>query len=158
MPRYNLLALTNAVPGREAEFNDWYTNVHLADVLKLPGVQAAQRFCLSGIQHRAGAHPWEYMAVYEIETDDLLATLAKLPFTAFGPGTDKGLPQRAKPEVWSDATKFKTAADNMMVEVGKLDAAAKSGSLDAIKDAMGGLGKSCKACHDDFRAEKYSAN
>jgi hypothetical protein len=78
MPRYNLLALTNAVPGREAEFNDWYTNVHLADVLKLPGVQAAQRFCLSGIQHRAGAHPWEYMAVYEIETDDLLSTLAKL--------------------------------------------------------------------------------
>lgn len=92
------------------------------------------------------------------ESADIVATLAKLPFTAFGPGTDKGLPQRAKPEVWSDAAKFKTAADNMMVEVGKLDAAAKSGSLDAIKLAMGGLGKSCKACHDDFRAEKYSAN
>ena len=30
--------------------------------------------------------------------------------------------------------------------------------IDAIKLAMGGLGKSCKACHDDFRAEKYSAN
>ena len=92
------------------------------------------------------------------ESADIISTLAKLPFTAFGPGTDKGLPQRAKPEVWSDAAKFKTAADNMMVEVGKLDAAAKSGSLDAIKLAMGGLGKSCKACHDDFRAEKYSAN
>jgi hypothetical protein len=78
MPRYNLLAFTNAVPGREAEFNDWYTNVHLGDVLKLPGVRAAQRFCLSGIQHRAGPHPYEYMAVYEIDTDDLPATLARL--------------------------------------------------------------------------------
>ena len=46
----------------------------------------------------------------------------------------------------------------MAVEVVKLEAAAKSGSLDAIKTAMGGVGKSCKSCHDDFRAEKYSAN
>ena len=57
-----------------------------------------------------------------------------------------------------DAAKFKTAADTMVTEIGKLDAAAKSGNLDAIKAAMGATGKSCKACHDDFRAEKYSAN
>ena len=29
---------------------------------------------------------------------------------------------------------------------------------DAIKAAVGAMGGSCKACHDDFRAEKYSAN
>ena len=29
---------------------------------------------------------------------------------------------------------------------------------DAIKAAVGAVGGSCKACHDDFRAEKYSAN
>jgi cytochrome c556 len=44
----------------------------------------------------------------------------------------------------------------MVAEIGKLDAAAKTGSLDAIKAAVGGVGQSCKACHDDFRAEKYS--
>jgi cytochrome c556 len=92
------------------------------------------------------------------ENADIIATLAKLPFTAFGEGTDKGLPNRAKPEIWKDAAKFKSASEAMIAEAGKLDAAAKSGSLDAIKVAMGGLGKSCKACHDDFRAEKYSAN
>ncbi|MBP7666491.1 MAG: cytochrome c [Burkholderiaceae bacterium] len=27
---------------------------------------------------------------------------------------------------------------------------------DAIKAAMGAVGGSCKACHDDFRAEKCS--
>ncbi|HEY2976325.1 MAG TPA: cytochrome c, partial [Burkholderiaceae bacterium] len=32
-----------------------------------------------------------------------------------------------------------------------LDAAAKSGNLDAIKAAFGDAGKTCKACHDNFR-------
>lgn len=82
--------------------------------------------------------------------------LAALPFTAFGEGTDKGLPNRAKPEIWKESAKFKAAGDKMVAEMGKLDAAAKTGSLDAIKAAVGGVGQSCKACHDDFRAEKYS--
>jgi len=46
----------------------------------------------------------------------------------------------------------------MMAEAEKFEAAAKTGNLDTIKAAIGDLGKTCKACHDDFRAEKYSAN
>jgi hypothetical protein len=38
----------------------------------------------------------------------------------------------------------------------KLDAAAKTGSLDNIKAAVGGVGGTCKGCHDDYRAEKFS--
>jgi len=90
------------------------------------------------------------------ESANIVHTLAGLPWAAFGPGTDKGAPTRAKPEIWSDAAKFKAASDKMVGEVAKLDTAAKSGSLDAIKAAMGAVGSSCKACHDDFRAEKYS--
>ena len=86
----------------------------------------------------------------------IVSDLAKLPFTAFGEGTDKGMPHRAKPEIWKDAAKFKGAADKMVAEVAKLDAAAKAGNLDALKAAAGAVGASCKACHDDFRAEKYS--
>ena len=78
MGRYNLIALTNPVDGRDEEFNDWYTNEHLADVLKLPGVMAAQRFCLSDMQHRKEPLEWKYMAVYEIEIDDLSKTLSAL--------------------------------------------------------------------------------
>lgn len=88
----------------------------------------------------------------------IVSAMANLPWAAFGAGTDKGMPNRAKPEVWSDAAKFKAAADKMVAEVAKLDAAAKSGNLDQLKAAAGGVGGSCKACHDDFRAEKYSAN
>lgn len=90
------------------------------------------------------------------ENAQIVATLSRLPFTAFGDGTDKGLSNRAKPEIWKEQAKFKAAADKMATEVAKLDTAAKSGSLDAIKAAVGGVGSSCKACHDDFRAEKYS--
>jgi cytochrome c556 len=83
---------------------------------------------------------------------EIVATLAKLPFTAFGEGTGSG-DTRAKPEVWSEADKYKAAAQKMQDEVVKLNAAAKSGSLDQIKAAVGETGKSCKACHDNFRKE-----
>jgi cytochrome c556 len=88
----------------------------------------------------------------------LVVALHKLPFSAFAEGTDKGAPQRARPEVWKDGAKFKAASERMMSEVAKLDAAAKGGSLDAVKSAFGATGGACKACHDDFRARDYSSN
>ena len=90
------------------------------------------------------------------ENTAVLVTLSKLPAAAFGEGTDKGAPTRAKPDIWKDGAKFKAAAEKMVAEVAKLDTAAKSGSLDAIKAAVGGVGGACKACHDDFRAERHS--
>ncbi len=101
----------------------------------------------------SGRAPFDAKAA--ADSAHIVSTLAALPFAAFGPGTDKGMPNRAKPEIWSDAAKFKAASEKMVAEVAKLDAAAKSGSLDAIKAAMGAVGGSCKVCHDDFRAEKY---
>jgi len=88
----------------------------------------------------------------------IVMTMSHLPYTAFGEGTDKGAPTRAKPEVWTQNAKFKDLAQKMQAEVVKLDAAAKSGNFDAVKAAVGATGSSCKACHDDFRNEKYSAN
>jgi cytochrome c556 len=88
----------------------------------------------------------------------IVVTMSKLPWVAFGEGTDKGLPTRAKPEIWKDQAKVKDLSEKMMAEAGKFEAAAKTGNLDTIKAALGDLGKACKACHDDFRAEKYSAN
>jgi len=85
-------------------------------------------------------------------------TMSKLPFVAFAEGTDKGMPNRAKPEIWSNNAKFKAAAEKMQEEMVKLDAAAKTGNFDSVKAAAGAVGGACKACHDDFRAEKYSAN
>jgi len=101
MGKYNLIALTNPVDGRDDEFNDWYTNEHLDDVLKLPGMVAAQRFCLNDVQHRKGLLEWKYMAIYEIEIDDISETLGAL---AAASGTESIL---LPPTCWMAMTKSK---------------------------------------------------
>ena len=78
--------------------------------------------------------------------------VSKLPWAAFGAGTDKG-DTRAKPEIWTDAAKFKEAADKMQAEMTKLSAAAKTGNADALKAAFGTTAPTCKACHDNFRKD-----
>lgn len=79
-------------------------------------------------------------------------SMSKLPWAAFGDGTDKG-DTRAKPEIWSDKAKFMAASEKMQGEMTKLAAVAKGGNLDAIKAQVGATGGACKACHDDFRKE-----
>jgi len=79
-------------------------------------------------------------------------TMSKLPWAAFGEGTDKG-ETRAKPEIWSDAAKFTEAREKLMAEMTKLAAATKTGNQDAIKAAVGATGGACKGCHDAFRKE-----
>jgi len=82
-----------------------------------------------------------------------IATIAsKLPYAGFVDGTDKG-ETRAEPKIWTEMDKFKAAASKMQDEMAKLNVAAKSGNLDAIKVAVGETGKSCKACHDVYRKE-----
>lgn len=39
-----MLVFANPIAGREAEFNDWYTSVHMGDLLQLEGWVGAQRF------------------------------------------------------------------------------------------------------------------
>ncbi len=76
MSRYKLLVATNAVAGRDDEFNNWYNNQHIPDALEVPGYVAAQRFALAGVQMPgAPASPWRYLAIYDIETNDLKATM-----------------------------------------------------------------------------------
>jgi cytochrome c556 len=84
------------------------------------------------------------------ENAAIVETMSKLPWNAFGPGTDKG-ETRALPAIWTEQAKFKEAGDKMQTEVAKLSAAAKTGNLDAIKTAFGAAGQTCKACHDDFQ-------
>jgi cytochrome c556 len=88
------------------------------------------------------------------ENADIVATMSKLPWAAFGPGTDKGsIPTRAKPEVWTDQAKFKDNSEKLVAETTKLAAAAKTGNLDALKTAFSATAGACKTCHDGFRKE-----
>jgi cytochrome c556 len=82
---------------------------------------------------------------------NIVMTMSRLPFTAFVDGSDKGGNTKAKPEIWKEMDKFQAAGKDMQEQVIKLDAAAKSGNLEAIKTAFGDTGKACKACHDNYR-------
>jgi hypothetical protein len=75
MAQYCFIVVTDAIPGREEEFNAWYDQVHLADVLRVPGFVAAQRFKLA---QPDGSLPGRYLALYEIETEDPQAALEEL--------------------------------------------------------------------------------
>lgn len=86
------------------------------------------------------------------ENAAIVETMSKLPWAGFVPGTDKG-DTRALPEIWTEAAAFKSAAEKMQGEVAKLNAAAKTGNLDAVKTAFGAAGQTCKACHDDYRKD-----
>src|SRR4051794_23433633 len=73
MSRYLYVVQSSPVPGREDEFNDWYSNVHLKDVLKVDGFLSAQRFMFHPV---AGPHTPQhrYLALYDVEADDLQST------------------------------------------------------------------------------------
>lgn len=66
--RHILMALTRPVEGREQEFRDWYINTHLPEVLQVPYYMSAQLFERSS-EYNGESRP--YLAVYEVETDDI---------------------------------------------------------------------------------------
>ena len=70
-----LVVLTEAVSGREEEFNYWYDNTHLADVTSLPGFVSAKRYELSSLQLEGfeDATANKYLAIYQIEGDSARA-------------------------------------------------------------------------------------
>ena len=88
------------------------------------------------------------------ENAEIVSNMSKLPWAAFGPGTDKGsIPTRAKPEIWTEQAKFKELSEKLVAETTKLVAAAKTGNADTLKAAFGATGASCKACHDNYQAK-----
>jgi len=78
MPSYTLVVMTNAKDGRDDEFNDWYSNRHIQDVLAIDGFVSAKRFRLADTQRGTNPSPYKYLALYQIETSNLAGTLAEL--------------------------------------------------------------------------------
>ena len=93
-----------------------------------------------------------YDAKAAADNAELVTTMSKLPWAAFGEGSDKG-ETRAKPEIWKESAKYKEASDKMQAEILKLNVAAKAGNVEALKAAFGPAAASCKACHDNFRKD-----
>ena len=75
----------------------------------------------------------------------------------FVPGTESGKgwhETAAKPELFQDGKRVGEAAANFSKEANELARVAVVGDLATIKDQYGKLSRTCKACHDDFRAKE----
>jgi hypothetical protein len=78
------IAFTNAVEGRADEFNDWYDNTHVQEVLSIPGFKSVERFKAAAAQRPRDTPPFEYLAIYDVEGDASEIVKAMLEWSASG--------------------------------------------------------------------------
>lgn len=76
MTKHVLLVFTDPVEGREDEYNAWYNDVHLGEVLEADGFVRAQRFKVADLMPGVTDH--DYVAIYELETEDPGSAMAAL--------------------------------------------------------------------------------
>ena len=68
-----------------------------------------------------------------------------------GTGPEAGVKTSAKPEIWTQAVKFKASLAAFSSEAAKFQTVAASGDAVAMKAAARSLALTCKGCHDSFR-------
>ena len=66
-----LTVLNSPLEGRDAAFNDWYTNVHIRDVMRFGGSIRVQRLVASDVQVEAPSH--RYFTIYDTFDPALLS-------------------------------------------------------------------------------------
>jgi adenylosuccinate lyase len=79
-----------------------------------------------------------------------LENLARMPWDGFDAST-RGEKSRTKPEAFTDAAKFKAAADLLEETSSKLGEAARAKNEAGVRAAFGPVAKACGSCHDSYR-------
>jgi hypothetical protein len=75
MARHLLVVHSRPTEGREDDYNRWYDETHLPDVLKVEGFVSAKRFRAQP-SIDGGLPEFPYLALYEIEAESLSDALA----------------------------------------------------------------------------------
>ena len=96
-------------------------------------------------------------ALVQKSTRTMTALATSLP-TWFprGSGVEARPKSEAKANIWTDAAGFTATASASQVQVSKLNQAALSGDMGAVRAQIRATGGSCKGCHDKYRQEKKS--
>jgi hypothetical protein len=71
-----MVVQSKAVDGKDAEYNEWYDSQHFGDICAIPGVTGGRR--LEQVMTVAGEPGLKYLAIYDIETDDIGALMAEM--------------------------------------------------------------------------------
>ena len=92
-----------------------------------------------------------------IKAANTIAALANSGLgSLFAPGTEAGKgwhDTSAKPELFKDGARVGELAGNFTREANELAKVAAVGDVATVKDQLGKLQRTCKACHDDFKAK-----
>src|ERR1700680_3806324 len=79
--RYAFLVFANPLPGREAEFNDWYTTTHMGDLVQLQGWLGAQRFrMVPNVTPRpsVAGYAHGYLLIWDLEETEAMAAISRM--------------------------------------------------------------------------------
>lgn len=95
------------------------------------------------------------MAVVSASTKTMAGLSNALP-TWFprGSGVEARPKSQAKANIWTDAAGFSAKASALQVQASKLNQAALSGDINAVRAQVRGTGGACKGCHDVYRLEE----
>jgi len=85
---------------------------------------------------------------------DSLASMAGLVGDLFPKGSDFGADTTVLPAVWDKPDEFAKAVKQLQDAAAGMSAAAKTGDMAQVGQAMGKLGEACKNCHENFREKK----
>jgi hypothetical protein len=100
MPRYMFFVFSDCKdPSRENEFNEWYNNFHVPDMLEISGMIKATRWTSASDKPNQRR---KYLALYELETDDIDkfdADVRKATMSTIKRGRFSDLPEFDPPEV-----------------------------------------------------------
>ena len=77
--KHLVLVLSDPTEGQEDEYNRWYEDLHMKEMLSTTNWKSAQRFVLKDELWNKSAH--NYLAVYEVEADDPKDVLRQLNAT-----------------------------------------------------------------------------
>lgn len=118
------------------------------------GIMQAQGWHMGVLGGMAkGSRPYDKDVAAKSAT--FVSELLGMPWEGFTPGSETGAPTRAKPEIWTNRAKFDKYAQDAKAESVKLAAAAGNG-LEALRAAVGPMGRACNNCHDDFQNKDLS--
>jgi hypothetical protein len=75
MAKFMMVVASSAQPGRDDDYNEWYDTDHIHEICALPGVISGKRYTAAPSPNEV---PGQYLALYEIETDDLTSVMAEM--------------------------------------------------------------------------------
>jgi cytochrome c556 len=120
-------------------------------VLTRQGLFKIQAFVFGPVGGMLRGAPFD-AAVVQKAAERLEVTGGLIPEVfALDTHTYTGTPTKAREGIWTNKSDFDGKANDLVKAAADLEAAAKTGDKSATLKAAGAVGKTCGACHDQFR-------